>query len=279
MRPRVYSTEAIVLRRDDYGEADRLLTLLTPRSGKMRVMAKGARKTSSRKAGHVELFTRVSLMLARGRLFDIVTQAEAIETHRALREDLRRGSYAHYLAELSDQFAQEESEDAALYELLSTGLMWLCEARDPSLAARLFEMRLLSLAGYRPQLFRCAKTGLPLEVDAGEAERKTPFSPVESGTLAAGAALQARDVFMLSRSALMLMRALQTRDFADINRLDVPEAVAEQVESAIRRYFVFTLERALKSTRYIRQIENLEAGGSPGLTIQPHDAPISGSPP
>lgn len=91
MRPRVYSTEAIVLRRDDYGEADRLLTLLTPRSGKMRVMAKGARKTSSRKAGHVELFTRVTLMLARGRLFDIVTQAEAIETHRALREDLQRG--------------------------------------------------------------------------------------------------------------------------------------------------------------------------------------------
>ena len=140
--------------------------------------------------------------------------------------------------------------------------MWLCEARDPSLAARLFEMRLLSLAGYRPQLFRCAKTGSALEVDAGEAERKTPFSPAESGTLVAGAALQARDVVMLSRSALFLMRALQTRAFEDINRLDVPEDVAEQVEGAMRRYFVYTLERALKSTRFIRQVENLEGGAS-----------------
>lgn len=59
---------------------------------------------------------------------------------------------------------------------------------------------------------------------------------------------------MLSRSALFLMRALQTRAFEDINRLDVPEDVAEQVEGAMRRYFVYTLERALKSTRFIRQV-------------------------
>lgn len=84
---------------------------------------------------------------------------------------------------------------------------------------------------------------------------------------------------MLSRSALMLMRALQTREFAEINRLDVPEAVAEQVESAMRRYFVFTLERALKSTRYIRQIENLVAGESPDLPVKPRDASVADSPP
>lgn len=262
MRSRAYRTEAIVLRRDDYGEADRLLTLLTPQAGKLRVMAKGARKMTSRKAGHVELFTRVSLMLARGRAFDIVTQAEALETHRALREDLRRGSYAHYLAELADQFAQEDSEDPALYDLLSSGLAWLCEARDPALAARLFEMRLLSLAGYRPQLYKCAKSGGRLEADTvNAADTSTAFSPAEGGTLCASAAPLARDVVSLPRSALMLMRALQTQTFEALNALDIPALVGEQVERAVRRYFVYTLERGLKSTRFIRQVEDTTADG------------------
>ena len=200
-------------------------------------------------------------MLARGRTFDIVTQAEAIATHRALREDLRRGSYAHYLAELTDQFAQEQAEDAALYDLLSNGLVWLCDARDPALAARLFEMRLLSLSGYRPQLMRCARTGEPLEVDQATegVDVATAYSPAEGGTLCARAALLARDGFALPRSALMLMRVLQTRELDQLDALDVPEAVGDQVERALRRTFVYTLERALKSTRFIRQVEGAES--------------------
>ena len=122
-RSRVYGTEAIILRRTDYGEADRLLTLMTPNLGKLRVIAKGARKITSRKAGHIEMFTRVQLLLARGRTFDIVSQAETIEAHRQLREDLLRGGYAHYLGELTDQFTQEGSEDPALYDLLANGMI------------------------------------------------------------------------------------------------------------------------------------------------------------
>ncbi|MEI2827841.1 MAG: DNA repair protein RecO [Dermatophilaceae bacterium] len=149
-RSRVYSTEAIVLRRAGMGEADRLLTILTPGMGKLRVIAKGARKITSRKAGHVELFTRVKLLLAQGRTFDIVSQAETVEPHRPLREDLQRGMMAHYFAELTEQFAQEDNEDAPLYETLAQGLMWLSVCAHLPLAARAFEMRLLTLAGYQP---------------------------------------------------------------------------------------------------------------------------------
>src|ERR687885_415233 len=90
MRSHVYRTEAIILRRSDFGEADRILTLYTPRYGKRRAIAKGVRKTTSRLAGHVELFTRVQLRLAEGRNLDIVTQAQIIAPYRALREDLER---------------------------------------------------------------------------------------------------------------------------------------------------------------------------------------------
>jgi len=92
-RQRLYRTSAIVLKRQDFGEADRILTLFTPERGKLRVIAKGVRKTTSRKSGHVELFTYSNLLIAKGRNLDIVTQAEMIRPFLGLRQELPR----HYL--------------------------------------------------------------------------------------------------------------------------------------------------------------------------------------
>src|SRR5919112_1559720 len=111
MRSHVYRTEAVVLRRTDYSEADRILTLYTPRFGKRRAIAKGVRKTTSRLAGHVELFTRVELLLAEGRNLDIVTQAEIVAPYRALREDLGRISYAYYDAVLDLRLSEPTSRE------------------------------------------------------------------------------------------------------------------------------------------------------------------------
>jgi DNA repair protein RecO (recombination protein O) len=265
-RTRSYSTQAIVLRRNDYGEADRLVTILRPDMGKQRVLAKGARKITSRKAGHIELFTRTQLLLAKGRNFDLITQAELIEPYRKLRDDMNRGRFAHYLCELVEQFAPEDSEGAALYDLLAEGLMWLCEATDPALATRYFEMRLLTLEGYRPDLFKCARTGAALEVDiaqrkaAGSGTRgarklpDTPFSPIEGGTLSSKAAADARDVVMLSASTLTLLRALQTEAFGAIDRLDVRRQVKDEAERALQHYLDAVIERRLRSATLIRQL-------------------------
>ncbi|MGH2469188.1 MAG: DNA repair protein RecO, partial [Chloroflexota bacterium] len=78
MNPHLYATEAVVLERRDFGEADRLLTLYTPVRGKVRAIAKGSRRTTSRLAGHVELFTHTRVLLASGRNLDIVTQCELL---------------------------------------------------------------------------------------------------------------------------------------------------------------------------------------------------------
>lgn len=254
-RVRLYNTEAIILRRTDFGEADRILTLMTPTLGKLRVIAKGVRKITSRKAGHVELFTRARLLLAHGRTFDIVSQAETVDAYRPLREDLLRGSYAHYLSELIDAFAQEGSEDQALYDLLVNGLTWLCEAPDPALAARYFELRLLTLTGYRPQLFRCARTGEPVDIENTSAQY-VAFSPLEGGILSASAANQARDTLAIPISALRLLRVLQTKTFDDIRGLDITAVMHGQTEQVMRRYLAFILERNLRSTHFLRQLES-----------------------
>jgi DNA repair protein RecO (recombination protein O) len=254
-RSRVYSTQAIVLRRTDYGEADRIVTLLTPESGKLRVLAKGARKITSRKAGHIELFTRTRLLIAKGRSFDLITQAELIEPYRALREDVTRGALAHYLCELAEQFAPEDSDSAALYDLLAEGLDWLCTATDPVCAARYFELRLLTLEGYRPELFKCARMGDNLEIDRDANIERAAFSPLEGGTVSASIALTVRDAFYVNRGPLMLLRALQTQPWETVNELGISRDLHAQVERVMQTYLSFVLERRPTSPALIKQLD------------------------
>jgi len=103
--------DAIVLRHSDYGEADRLLTLYTREQGKLRAIAKGVRKLQSRKAGHLEPFTRVVLMLAHGHDLWIVTQAETVNAFQPLRESLALMSEASYVVELLERFIYEEGQN------------------------------------------------------------------------------------------------------------------------------------------------------------------------
>src|SRR5512138_511849 len=125
-RTRLYRIEAIVMHRSDVGEADRLLTVLSRERAKLRLNAKGARKVGSRKAGHVELFVRSKMLVARGRgEIDIVSQVETIDAYRGLREDLTRSTYAHYAVELTDAFAEEGSEQPELFDLLAAALKWI----------------------------------------------------------------------------------------------------------------------------------------------------------
>jgi DNA repair protein RecO (recombination protein O) len=152
---RSFRVEAVVLRHSDWGEADRMLVLFTLELGKVRTIAKGVRKARSRKAGHLEPFTRSSLLLARGREMLLVTQAETLEPFTLLRDDLLLTTYASYVVELLDRFTYEEGENRAIYALLSETLARLANGIDPDLAVRFYEIRLLDLLGFRPQLFHC----------------------------------------------------------------------------------------------------------------------------
>jgi DNA repair protein RecO (recombination protein O) len=253
-RSRSYSTDALILRRKDMGEADRLLTLLTPEFGKMRVVAKGVRKVSSKKSGHVELFCLARLLVARGRDLDIVTQAELIESHAALRDDYFRGSTAHYIAELIEQFAQEGNEEGALFELASNAFQWLCDAPNAAWAARYIEMQLLSLTGFRPQLTRCVRTHEPIADLPPTAA--IPFSPTEGGILRPDLGALARDAIQVSPQTLAWLRLLQTQTWEQTKGSTPSENTLSQIERALRHYLNFVLERAPKSRLFLRQIEH-----------------------
>lgn len=243
-RERLYRTEGIILRRSDFGEADRLLVLFTPGYGKLRVLAKGVRKVPSRKAGYVEPFMRSQFLLARGRNLDIVTQVEALESHQPVRSDLLRSAYASYLAELVDAFTEEGEENAALYQLLSSALGCLAAGDDPALLARFFEIRLLTCVGYRPELRRC--------VGCGAEHKPEPviFSPSDGGARCrrCGPVPAATD---LSLSAFKVLRYLQDQEYVAVARLRLRPETLREVEAALRQYLTFILERNLRSAGFL----------------------------
>lgn len=247
-RERTYRTEAVVIRRSDFGEADRLLTLFSADRGKLRAIAKGARKPQSRKTGHVELFMRSKFLVAKGRDLDIITQAEMIAAYPRLRDDLVRATYAAYLVELLDRFTVEDDPHRDIYALLLQTLESLDAGGDVMLAARYYELRLLSLTGFQPRLFNC--------VACGEAIREEDqfFSADLGGLL--GPACQTADPHARPVSAVTVkvMRYLQTRSWEAVRQLQLRPAVLHEIERILHEYLLHILERELKSVDFLHRL-------------------------
>lgn len=252
-RERLYRTEAIILRRQDFGEADRLLTLYTPGLGKRRVLAKGVRKLTSRKAGHVELFTHSRLLVAKGRSLDIVTQAETINPFLPVRGELTRASCAYYVAELVDRFTEEGEENRRLFDILLNALFWVGDSEDTALVLRFFELRLLDYVGYRPQLTRCVRCAQPLETDAAL------FNSAEGGVLCLRCGKGERGCRDASPQALATLCYLQSNDYEQCRRLKIDRRAHFEVEGILRRYITYLLERGLKSADFMDTVRREEA--------------------
>jgi DNA repair protein RecO (recombination protein O) len=134
MRPsRVYTAEGIVLKRFNVGEADRILTVFTKRFGKIRVIAKGVRRITSRRAGHIEVFSHVILTLHAYHTMDIVTEAQAITRGTLLDHDAAKVGYAYCMCELVDQLLADRQEHEDVFMLLRDALDQLQKADDSQL--------------------------------------------------------------------------------------------------------------------------------------------------
>ncbi|HSL10025.1 MAG TPA: DNA repair protein RecO [Actinomycetota bacterium] len=158
-----YKEQGVVLRSIKLGEADKIVTVMTQGSGKVRAVAKGIRKTTSRFGARLEPFTHVNLMLYRGRgSLDTVTQAEILAPHLAIRGDLGLFAAGETMLEAVDKVAEDHEKNLRLVLLLLSGLRAL-EARpaDPTAVAESFLLKLLSLSGFHPSLTACAVCGGP----------------------------------------------------------------------------------------------------------------------
>jgi len=257
-RQRLYRLSAIVLKRRDLGEADRLLTVMTRDKGKLTLLAKGVRKSASRKAGHVEPFTHVEFLVAKGKSLDLVTQAETITAHRQLRENLLLSTWAYYVAELADVFTREDDPNALLFDLLLQTLGRLDQGEEPALTVRYYELHLLSLVGYQPQLFRCVQCNEPLKPEDNF------FSVARGGVLCPKHGAHQVDTIPLPLVVLKVLRFLQSRPWEQVAQLRLSPGVARQVEALMGRYIVYHLERNLRSSAFLNRLRQSLAVDLPG---------------
>jgi DNA repair protein RecO (recombination protein O) len=248
LQDRLYRTEAIVLSRSDYGEADRIFSVFTPAKGKLRLIAKGVRRPTSRLGPHIEYFSRCQLMLARGRDLDVVTGAESVDPHLALRTNLDAYGHACHITELVNRLTEERQESLPLYDLLARSLRLLCDGVDPFAVARHFELVLLTILGYRPEFYMCA--GCKGEIH----ETSNPLSPRLGGVLCEQCRTLDATARLLSINAQKYVRMLDRRGLADAVRLRPSPDLKLELEEAIGAYLRHVTERDLTSLKIWHQL-------------------------
>jgi len=249
-KPRSLRVEGIVLRHREWGEADRLLTLYTRELGKVSAVAKGVRKLRSRKAGHLEPFMRSSLLMARGRSFFVLTQAEALAPLIPLRDDLELLGYASYIAELLDRFTYEEEENRALYRLISNSLTRLNRGDAPDIVVRYYEIRLLDLIGFRPQLFNCVECEEQIQAE------DQFFSAAGGGVLCPNCGSTVSEARPVSMQALRYLRHFQRSSYQDARRARIEPQVMAEIERLMNYYLTYLLESGLNTPAFLRRVRN-----------------------
>jgi DNA repair protein RecO (recombination protein O) len=231
----LYRDQGIVLRTYRLGEADRIVVVLTEGHGKVRAVAKGVRKTKSRFGGRLEPTSHVSLQLYEGRELDVVTQADTLEHHRRVREDLDRLGKATAVLEAVDQVAQDREPSPQLYRMTVGALRSLEEQDSPLLLAG-FYWKLLAAEGVAPLVDACARCGSDGPLVA--------FNLTEGGVLCR----DCRTGLPISAEALALLRRVLG---GDLNRvlLEPASRATRELELLATTAMEAHLERRLRSIR------------------------------
>lgn len=214
---RGFKTEGIILKRRDFGEADRILTVFTLQKGKISVLAKGVRRITSRRAGNVELLNRVLMYLYQAKGMPILTEAESLQTFQKIKSDLTLSTYAYHIIELVDRLTAENQENRILYEHLLEILKRL-EKRPRQILIRAFEAKILSNLGF-----------ITFQREGANVNH-----------LEGGLAWHLKD--------------LETGSWDEIEKMELQEKEAMELERLLRYHVERVIEGSLKSRKFLKNI-------------------------
>ncbi len=240
----LYRDEAIVLRTHKLGEADRIITLLTRQHGRVRAVARGVRKTSSRWGSRLEPFTHVDLMIAEGRTLDVITQAETRTPFSSwLGDDYERYTAGTAMLETADRLATEDKEPMLQQFLLLVGGLRAMTAREhgPGQVLDSYLLRSLAVAGYAPSFDHCVRCG-----DEGPHRW---FNPSAGGVMCASCKLPGSAT--PSAATLVLLGALLAGDWPVVDASEPRQR--KEASGLVAAYLAWHLERGLRSLAYVER--------------------------
>lgn len=245
-------TPAISLKSRKWGDADRIVTFYTMRFGKLRGVARGARRSKTRFGAALEPFvsTELNLFEKRGDSLYRITQADIRDPFSRLREDLGLMAAAGRLANLVEAVTGEGDAGPRIFETLIEGFTALQTTEDPALTALLFQIRLLGLTGFRPQTDHCAGCGESAR--EGQTFVSGHFSPLSGGLLCAGCAGHRRNECLpLSAGSLAFMQHAIRWKPTILNRLKAEGRVRAEAEAAIESYVTVVTGKRLPPVDFL----------------------------
>jgi DNA repair protein RecO (recombination protein O) len=247
--PKSYKAEGIVLRHQDYKEADRILTIFTRQFGKVTVVGRGVRKQNSRKGGHLDLMNHVQIQVATGKAFDVITQAEMMAGFDVVKQDLVLLGYGATMMEMVDKFTFDQEEHTQAFFLLVQALHLLELELSPELILRIFEVKVPDSFGFRPELHFCTQCNAKIEYE------DQFFQNLSGGVICPKCGRTMDGVTPISKDVLRYMRHFQRSDFRGGLRAQMSEAEMREMEHLNRSYLHFVLEKGLNSPQFLRRMQ------------------------
>ncbi|WP_347549553.1 DNA repair protein RecO [Pseudalkalibacillus hwajinpoensis] len=242
--------EGIVIRTVDYGETNKIITLYTRETGKVGVMARGAKKPKSRLSAVSQLFVYGQYLYRHTSGLGGLNQGEIIDSFRSIRNDLFLTSYAAYAAELVDKLTEEQKSNPYLFEMLYQVLHALDEEKDPEVVLFIFELKMLRVAGITPQLDRCVNCGL--------ADGKFHFSINEGGLLCHRCLSVDPYHIPMTKRAAELLHLFVHIDLRRLGNISLKEESKKEIRKILNMYFEAYSGLNLKSKRFLDQLERFK---------------------
>lgn len=235
-------TRAIITKIRDFSENDLLIDLFTLKSGKVTVIAKGAKNAKSKISGSANLFVYGEFDLYIGKKWNRINSLEIIESFYPLREDIEKLSYGSYFLELTNASIVKNKSDKQLFILLLKTLEALKSA-DPLMLKIVFEFKLMESIGFIPRVFECAKCSGPLEKNIG-------FNVEYGGVLCHKC--NTPESMNVSIKILKILQYFATNDFYDIMEIDIHTTFLKKIDILLYKYLCYYLEKNdFKSLKFL----------------------------
>lgn len=244
--PRTYRATGLTLRRSPMREADLLSVMYTREYGKLELLARGAQRLTSKLMGHLEPLTLVRVSVARGRSMDQITEAEVVNGFSSAKDGYENTARALYVAELVDGFSALSAANEELFSLAVQTLDALGAAPEPDLALRYFDLQLLRLSGFMPELYHCVECGEELEPEQHR------YAAGAGGTLCMDCGPTEVVVRPLSLGALKLLRLLRrSRSAGELPQLAISPSLEREVRDTLSVTLQYWLDRRVKSQEFL----------------------------
>lgn len=250
-----YKTKGIIIKRRNFGEADKLIIVFCDREGKIKAKAKGVRRILSKNGGSIELFTLSDFIFAEGKIFDVLVSATIIDSYKNLKRDLKKTAIAYYFSELVDKLTLEKEGNSNIFNLLNNAFSILNEFSISSLSyfsiISYFELNLLSLLGYAPQLGRCVHCHNKIE------PKINYFSSQLGGMLCCNCQKNDKNALEISKNCIKILKIILKYDLKILVKIKIEKNIQQEVKCVADNFLKYIAEKEFKSPKFIKEIDEL----------------------